>query len=757
MWKTINKHLWRWRGIFIVAPTVTLIIFGLRTSRILQVPELAVLDLFFQLRPAEPIDERVVVVEINEADIQAIGYPVSDDKLAQVLNAIKQQQPRAIGLDLYRDLPIGSGRQKLVEVFQSTPNLIGIQSVGGRSGPVVNGPRELDLSQIGSNDFVPDTDGKIRRSLISLADRQGEPLMSLGTQLALLYLAADNIELEEINPDQPQYRLGKVVFHPLAPNEGGYVGVEAGGFQLLSNFRNLKSGFHKISFTDVLHGRMPINFAHDRVVLIGVTAISVGDFLLTPYSSDWFGRALSRTSGVMLHADLTSQLISAALNGRPLIRVWSEPVEWLWIFGWSLVGATIAWIGRYRSSTKHGNSKQIRKQRSTSFLTGFSVSALSIAGLSIGLMGGSYVLFLQGLWIPVIPGVLALFSSAITVIGYVAYNVTAMRQTLGRYLTDQVVANLLETPEGLKIGGERRTATILMSDLRGFSAISENLTPEAAMEFLNCYLEVMVDVITDYGGTINEILGDGIFVIFGAPIQAPDDAERAIACAIAMQLALADFNAQSQLKQPLEMGIGIHTGEVLAGNIGSQKRAKYAVVGKNVNLTSRIESCTIGGQVLISQSTLDSVGAIVQVGKPTEARLKGFSQPITTYEVRGIQGKTELVLPNKPEQLILLPQPILLYYTALNEKQVTEEEQPGSLIKLSPHAAELSSDTMMEPFTNLQIRLILEEGISKETISAKVTQALPEHPRHFYIHFTYVPVELQSKLNQLYQSSEPLA
>src|SRR5215510_11564338 len=177
-----------------------------------------------------------------------------------------------------------------------------------------------------------------------------------------------------------------------------------------------------------------------------------------------------------------------------------------------------------------------------------------------------------------------------------------IRETFGRYVSEDVVAQLLDAPEGLELGGSKRKVTILLSDVRGFTALAECLEPQEVMTFLNRYLEAMVDIILAYRGTIIEILGDSLLVLFGAPLTHDDDAERAVACAFAMQLRLDDTNApnrQAGLPE-VEMGIGIHTGEVVVGHIGSQQRTKYGVVGSAVNLTGRIESYTTGGQILIS-------------------------------------------------------------------------------------------------------------------------------------------------------------
>src|SRR4028119_571169 len=167
MWAKLRQQLWQWRGVLIAAPSVAGLLIGLRSAGLLQALELAALDEFFRLRPLEPVDSRIVIVEINEADVQkARQWPMSDATLAKLLETLKQQKPRAIGLDLYRDLPVEPGHQELVKVFASTPNLIGIQKVvSNLSGSAVNPPLTLKPEQISANDFVVDSDGRVRRSL----------------------------------------------------------------------------------------------------------------------------------------------------------------------------------------------------------------------------------------------------------------------------------------------------------------------------------------------------------------------------------------------------------------------------------------------------------------------------------------------------------------------------------------------------------------------------------------------------------------
>ena len=231
-----------------------------------------------------------------------------------------------------------------------------------------------------------------------------------------------------------------------------------------------------------------------------------------------------------------------------------------------------------------------------------------------------------------------------------------IRDTFGRYVSEDVVAQLLDAPEGLELGGEKRTVTILMSDVRGFTAMAERLDPHEVMRFLNRYLEAMVNVILSYQGTIIEILGDGLLVLFGAPICRDDDPERAVACAVAMQLQMESVNVllrQEGLPE-IEMGIGIHTGDVVVGNIGSAQRTKYGVVGSAVNLTGRIESYTTGSQILVSPTTYAATAALLTITQALTVAPKGVPAPITLYDVGGIGGAYHLFLPEHHEELVPL-------------------------------------------------------------------------------------------------------
>ncbi|RPH81763.1 MAG: HAMP domain-containing protein [Candidatus Rokuibacteriota bacterium] len=215
-----------------------------------------------------------------------------------------------------------------------------------------------------------------------------------------------------------------------------------------------------------------------------------------------------------------------------------------------------------------------------------------------------------------------------------------IRETLGRYVSPELAAQVLRDPEALQLGGEVRDVAMLMSDLRGFSELSERLGPSAMIGLLNRYLAAMTPVIQQHRGVIDEFIGDAIFVLFGAPFGRPDDAERAVRCAAAMQEALAALNADSSTHglPELTMGIGLHVGPVVAGNIGSPDRVKYGVVGPAVNLTARIQALTAGGEVLLSEALLARVSALVSVAPGRQERVKGSSEPITVHRLLAVKA-----------------------------------------------------------------------------------------------------------------------
>ncbi len=322
-----------------------------------------------------------------------------------------------------------------------------------------------------------------------------------------------------------------------------------------------------------------------------------------------------------------------------------------------------------------------------------------------------------------------------------------IRQTFGRYLSEDIVSSLLEERDGQQLGGEKRELTIMMTDLRGFTAISERLPAQQVVTIINIYLEVMTPIILELGGTIDEFIGDAILVFFGAPTRMENHADAAVRCAVRMQLAMEEVNRRTREQDlpSIEMGIGINTGEVVVGNIGSDRRAKYGAVGTNVNFTSRVESYTLGGQILISESTFRAVEAEVVIGQRIEVQPKGFALPVTLFEVRGTGGDPPLSVPFHDLVMVPLTAPVPVRLSLVEGKDVGEVTHAGELVKLSPKGAEIRCSESIIPLSNVRITLEGQTG----DLYAKVLTPEAGDDGMMTLRFTSVPPSLDSKLKSL--------
>ena len=322
---------------------------------------------------------------------------------------------------------------------------------------------------------------------------------------------------------------------------------------------------------------------------------------------------------------------------------------------------------------------------------------------------------------------------------------TMLKNMFGRYLSTEVMNSLIENPSALELGGERRKVTIMMTDLRGFTAIAERLEPEKVVQMLNLYFEIMVEVVLKYNGTINEIIGDALLIIFGAPQEMPDRTQRAIACSIDMQNAMAQVNEENRSKDlpELEMGIGLNETEVIVGNIGSTKRSKYTAVGSGVNMTSRIESYTVGGQILISESVRKHAGEVLRIDSQRDVFPKGSEIPLRIYEVGGIAGSYNLILQRKDPAPVTLARQIPIRCTALEGKHVGRERLQGLVIRLSKKSIEIDMDEPVKLLTNLKMNLgDVNDELPTNDFYGKVIKRLGKDGHSHVIQFTSIPPEV---------------
>ncbi|MBQ0796184.1 adenylate/guanylate cyclase domain-containing protein [Zhongshania sp.] len=317
-----------------------------------------------------------------------------------------------------------------------------------------------------------------------------------------------------------------------------------------------------------------------------------------------------------------------------------------------------------------------------------------------------------------------------------------IRKIFGRYLSDEIVQRLLDDNDGLQLGGELRQVTILMADIRGFSALSQQLGPEQCVKLLNNYFAAMTEVVQRFRGTVDEFVGDGILVIFGAPLSDKDDCDRAIACAVAMQLAIKDVNARNRADNlpEITMGIGLNTGDVVAGNVGSEIRSKYGVVGHNVNLTGRIESCTVGGQILASPATIAAASTQVLSGDKVTVSLKGMGDAVALTEILGVGMPYDLVLPQPVDKWQVSKNQIQLQLTLMAGKQTASKQY---VVHVDARSGDRLRVTSTEP-----LPMLVDVSIDDFDVAcyAKVTAQSADSEFEYVLTLTSTSSDLQSAL-----------
>jgi adenylate cyclase len=395
-------------GVLAIPSSVTALVIAIGFTGVYHTLEWSVFDQWFRLRTKEARDSRVVLVEVGESDIQSLGqWPMSDGTMVELLTQIKRQHPRVIGLDFYRDLPQGTPAEhrRLAQIFRSTPNIIGVEKAINdqiKASPVLKA-----LGQVAMADFVLDSDGKVRRGLNLAGFDNGEVGFGLGTLTALMYLEQEQVFLTD-GAKPTEKTLGQTKISALTSNSAGYVNADTAGFQTLINYRGGEDSFIHVSLTDVLQGQIPEDIFGDRLVLIGATAPSLNDFFYTPYSSG--SQASQRMPGVYIHGNIASQLIASALDDRKMLQGISEPGEWLWILGWSLVGGSLGLVSLQMNLL----DKDLWNSLKFKLLE-------TVVPIGI-LFTSSYLLFLGGYWLPTVAPLLALVSTNLMVTGFYYQN-----------------------------------------------------------------------------------------------------------------------------------------------------------------------------------------------------------------------------------------------------------------------------------------------------------------------------------------------
>jgi CHASE2 domain-containing sensor protein/predicted Ser/Thr protein kinase len=397
------KNLFR-QPVIISSAIATILLVGIQKLGVFEPLEMKVYDEMMQLRGDPGPDSRLLIVALSEKDIQKWNWPLSGELLERLLGKLEEYQPRAIGLDIFRDLPVQPGHEKLL---QQSDIIIPICKHSGSNNPGIAPPQGIEAERVGFNDVVEDTDATIRRNLLFVSAEESDSCQStysFSLQLALKYLEVGGIQ-PEFTPKK-ELRLRNTIFKPLQSNAGGYQKADTNGYQILLNYRSGHQIAQQVTITQVLENQVKPDLVKDRIVLIGSTANSLNDIFNTPFATGKSDNS-GKMAGIEIHAHSVSQILSSVLNKQPLF--WFLP-EWgkiLWIWGWTVVGGLL--VSRIQHPLSLG-------------LAG--ATALAV------LFGGNFVIFTQAGWFPVIPPALGLVFTAGSVLAYSAYQTKQEQQEI---------------------------------------------------------------------------------------------------------------------------------------------------------------------------------------------------------------------------------------------------------------------------------------------------------------------------------------
>ncbi len=618
-----------------ISAIVGLLVVALRASGHLEPLELAAYDWSVGLLPkVKDLSSRIVLIGVTQDDIQEQGFwPLPDASLVQALKILMRHKPRAIGVDIYRDIPVPPGREELDAILAKNKQIIVAMKFG--TGGIPPPPVLEDTEQAGFNDILVDRGGVVRRALLFLDD--GETVgYSFAFRVASLYLKEEGItpRPDVLHPEL--LRLGQTTIRPLESNDGAYVGSDARGYQFLIDYKEAPSSFPRFSLSSLLSGSVDPHAIHGKIVIIGVVAHDVKDFFYTPYSRHL--QADEQVTGITLHAHIASQLIRFGLGESQPIKIASEPREIAWILFWSLVGGGIGvWV---RSPWR--------------------LAALTSCGqLTLSLF--VHVAFMGGWWIPLVAPAMGQLASTALVTAAMSNREKRERaflmQLFSRYVSKEVAESIWQQRGTFLDGGRPRTqklvTTTLFSDLKGFTAIAETMDPLELIDWLNMYMETMASLVSKYGGVVDDYAGDGIKADFGIPVprtsedEIRQDAINAVDCALAMETAMIGLNARWRALNLPDVGlrVGILTGPVVAGALGSAQRLKYTTVGNTVNAASRLESfdkdlfdvhCPGSPcRILVGDATMHYVKDHFNAAEIGKVRLRGLEREISIYRVTG--------------------------------------------------------------------------------------------------------------------------
>jgi adenylate cyclase len=447
----------------------------------------------------------------------------------------------------------------------------------------------------------PDIDGTVRWSPLVIK-YQGELFPTLSLQILREYLRKEGEDEENVVVRVNEFGVYEVkLYDYMIPTDR--IG------RMMINYRGEEYTFKYHSFIDIINGEVPKEEFKDKMVIVGANAIGIYDLRVTPFSSVY--------PGVETHANIVDNI----LNRDSLVSPdWARGVDILTIL---LLGFAVAYI-----IPKHKASK----------------SALVVLVLLFGYVTLNYFTFAyQYVWLNVVYPVFTILTSSLILYTYrfatEEREKRRIRGAFSHYVTESVVADMLKNPDKLKLGGEKKDLTVLFSDIRGFTTISEGLQPAELVHLLNEYLTAMTKIVFKYEGTLDKYMGDAIMAIYGAPQDMPDHPYKACVTALDMMRQLHNMQKEWEKKNmpKINIGIGINTGAMSVGNMGSNIRFDYTVMGDNVNLSSRLEGINkqYGTNIIMSEFTHELIKERLVCRQLDAVRVKGKKLPVKIYQLLG--------------------------------------------------------------------------------------------------------------------------
>jgi adenylate cyclase len=618
------------------------LVFGLTSAvwqlGLFQFFELQAYDYFLRSQPRSGREaDKVVIVGITEDDIQLLKkYPVPATPLNECLEALILQRPAALVLDLYRDLSVTGTTQeeeeRFARCFKEHPNVLAIRRLGLDDTTGVSAPPFLqdNLDQAGFNDSSVDykVDGTARRVTLSM-EQGGQQHFFVSMLAAMLFLQTRDIHLVQDPTNPARFQLGRATLLPFEPNDGPYVNADARGLQALLDFRG-PAHFPTYTFNEARSGKIPAEALRGKVVLIGLMASSVKDYIATPL--------FNRYPGVLLHAHVINQLLRYAIDGESPIHFWREGQETLWLLAWCAAGTLVGLTVR----------------------TPWLFVALVLGGVA-ALLAIYWLSLLTGLWLLLVAPATAYTTAAAIGTSHQAQREKRQRdmlmQLFSRHVSSSIAVEVWRQREQFMEGHRPKpqvlTGTVFFSDLKGFTGKAETLSPEELLTWLNEYMEMMAALIEEHDGMVIRYMGDAIMAAFGAPIprtskaEIQQDASNAVRCALRMGRQLDELNRSWKTRglPTTTMRIGIATGPVVSGSIGGSRRLEYTVTGDTVVTAKRLESAhkesadlemaSASCRILVSEATARLLGPRFKVREVGPMLLEGKHEAVVAYVAIG--------------------------------------------------------------------------------------------------------------------------